>query len=79
MQVDGLKTYWGQDVDKDLDENLQRLIGVNKQLTKPGKDADETEARQKALGILDEPEKGKEECTADHDDASAGACEGSQP
>ena len=57
MKTDGLATFWGRQIDNDLDERLQRLVGVNKQLTIPGSNADITEARQAALAIPDEPQR----------------------
>ena len=46
-------------MDSELDEKSQKLLGINKQLTTPGKNADVTEARQEALEILEEPERGR--------------------
>ena len=58
MQTNGLNTYWGKELNGDIDEKSQKLLGVNKQFTLGGKNADETQGRQEALQILEEPERG---------------------
>ena len=59
MQTNGLTSYWGREVDSDLNGKTQKMLGIDKQLTTPGKDADVTKARQEALEILDETERGR--------------------
>ena len=66
MKVEGDKTFWGRDLDEGESEEVKKMLGVDMQLHKPGKDAKETERREGALDIIDDPEKGEAQCEADH-------------
>ena len=46
----------------------KKSLGVNMLLHKPGKDRDVTEKREKALELIDHPEKAMEERKTDDDD-----------
>ena len=59
MQTDGRCTYWGKEAEEDLDESQRKLLGINKVLTTPGVNAEVTEARQEAIDILDDLERGR--------------------
>ena len=59
MKVDGDKTYWGVEVDADEDKNVKKLLGIDLQLYKPGKDGDETEKREMAVDIIEDPDRGR--------------------
>ena len=59
MKVEGETTFWGMNVDEGDSEEVKKLIGVDMQLHKPGKDADETDKRERALEIIEDPERGR--------------------
>ena len=47
-------TYWGADVDPNEDEHVQKILGIDHTLDRPGKDAQETEDRQEAIKIIED-------------------------
>ena len=46
-------------MDEGESEEVKKLIGVDMELHKPGKDADETEKREGAVEIIEDPERGR--------------------
>ena len=56
MKVDGNRSYWGAEFDEDTDEKTNTLLGKNNELQKGGKDADETQGREEAIQIIQDPE-----------------------
>ena len=58
MKVEGEKTFWGRELAEGESEEVKRMLGVDMQLHKPGKDAKEIDRREEALDIIDDPEKG---------------------
>ena len=56
MKADGMKTFWGADFGEDLDERTRKLFGGNLELHTTGSDARNTEERQVAVEILDDPQ-----------------------
>ena len=55
MKTKGNATYWGQDFLDDTDDNVKKLLGHDITLETDGTDADETDARQQALEMIQDP------------------------
>ena len=55
MKDDGDKTYWGQTIDDDVEDNPKQLLGKDNTLELGGRDGEETEARKGATSILEDP------------------------
>ena len=56
MKADGSKTYWGTNFDDQLDENLKKMLGLDRELHTAGTNRDDTDARRAALEIIDDSE-----------------------
>ena len=52
---DGATTFWGQEVSEDEADKIKALLGVDRELHTPGENADQTEIRQAALEIAEDP------------------------
>jgi len=59
LKPDGTKTFWGMDVQEEESEKTKRLLGINRTLHTPGTNAEETEKREMALEILEEPSRSR--------------------
>jgi hypothetical protein len=56
MRTDGKASYWGGPLSEEVEQRTQILLGKDTQLHTPGDNRDETDAREEALDILNEPE-----------------------
>ena len=55
MKMDGNATFWGKSLDDNLSEKARKMMGLNLELHTPGKDGDETRAREEAIKIIEDP------------------------
>ena len=55
MKKDGAKTFWGADVGEEETSKTKAILGIDRELHTPGADADQTEERQAALEISEDP------------------------
>ena len=55
MKTNGEQTYWGREFDADADEMTKKLLGRGIAPNLGGRDAAETEAREQAKDILEDP------------------------
>ena len=54
MRIDGRATFWGRSFDDTLDARTKKLLGWDLELHGHGEDQEETEARAKAIDIIDD-------------------------
>ena len=56
MKLNGNATFWGKELGDDTSDATKKLLGYDLELHTPGDNGDETEAREKAREIADDPE-----------------------
>ena len=56
MKLNGKATFWGKELGDDISDATKRMLGCDLELHTPGDNGDETEARERAREIADEPE-----------------------
>ena len=56
MRLNGKATFWGKTFDDTINDRTKKLLGMDLELHTPGRDADETKAREEALDIIEDPE-----------------------
>jgi len=56
MKTDGRCTYWGKLLTDSIDNKIQKLLGVDKELYTPGDNYDKTKERKEAVAIVEDPE-----------------------
>ena len=56
MKTDGKKTYWGADIDDEVDDKTKTLFGKGIGLHTEGDNTDKTRARKEAIEIIQDPD-----------------------
>ena len=51
---------WGGEVGDEVDAEIKALLGIDEQLTKPGKTAEETQAKREAIRLINAPQRNGE-------------------
>ena len=55
MHIDGNKSYWGSDSDDATDDKTKVLLGKDTKLHEGGLNVEETQAREEAIEIIQDP------------------------
>ena len=58
LYIEGELTYWGMEVDSQESPETKRLLGIDDELSKGGKDGDETRRREEATNLIDDRKRG---------------------
>ena len=62
LQAEGDKTYWGQIIEDELDEEVKKLLGQDLDLNLSGQNREETEAKEDAKEIIEQAATKRIQC-----------------
>ena len=57
IKTEGEKTYWGMDVDEGENDEVEQMLGVDKELHTPGENENITANRKEAVELIQDPQR----------------------